>query len=95
MKLHYDSRVKEEYLRRYAVAKQRYDNATEDDRENGIVKKPIPVQMRAEIGKEFWDLETAEFREEIAQHAEDVHAQEVEEWEESKKVPKTPQQFHQ
>jgi hypothetical protein len=95
MKQYYASRVKEEYNRRYIVAKKLYDDATEEERESKAVKKPVPVQLRSEIGREFWDLETAEFRQEMTEKAEDAYLKEVEEWEEAKTVPKTPQQFHQ
>jgi hypothetical protein len=95
LKVHYHTRIKEEYTRRYAIAKKKYDEATEEERENKDVEKPIPLQMRNEIGREFWNLETDEFREAVAQDAEDAHTKEVEEWEELKVVPKTPQQFHQ
>jgi hypothetical protein len=93
--VHYQSRVREEYDRRYAVAKHQYDNATEEERESGQVKKPVAVQLRSEVGREFWNLETEEFRDSMAQDAAEEHAKEMEEWEELKLVPKTPQQFHQ
>jgi hypothetical protein len=95
MKTNYSSRIKEEYHRRFEVARKTFEEASEEDKESGVAKKPIAVQMRAEIGKEFWLLETEEFREKVAQDAEDAHAKEMEEWEETKLVPKTPQQFHQ
>jgi hypothetical protein len=95
LKLHYLSRVKSEYLRRYMIAKKSYEDATEEDLEAGLVKKPIPVQLRTEIGLEFWKLETEETRQQIAQEAEDTHLKALEAWEQSKQVPKTPLQFHQ
>jgi len=95
LKEYYALRIKDEYVRRYDIAKRQYDDATEEERESGGVKKPIAVQLRTEVAKEFWNLETAEFRAEVAQEAEDAHAKEVEDWEMSKTVPKTPQQFHQ
>jgi hypothetical protein len=95
LKLHYHSRVKGEYLRRYAIAKKEYDNATEEEQENKAVKKPIPVQLRTEVATEFWLLETEKFRASIANIAEETYVKEVEEWEELKMVPKTAQQFHQ
>jgi hypothetical protein len=95
LKVHYTSRIKEEYVRRYAIAKKQYDDATPEERESGAVKKPIAVQLRTEVGKEFWNLETEEFCGEMGQESEDLHLKEVEEWQMSKTVPKTPQQFHQ
>jgi len=94
-KLHYRTHIKEEYLRRYAAAKEAYNDATEDDLESGAVKKPIPLRFRNEVGKEFWLLESTKFWESIAQEAEDVHLKQMKEWEEAKIVPKTAQQFHQ
>jgi len=60
-KLHYRTRIKGEYLRRYAVAKKAYEDATEEDKESGDVKKIIPIVLRNAVGKEFWLLESAEF----------------------------------
>ena len=87
--------IKDEYDRRFIIAKTRYDAATDKERDEGVVKKPISVQIRTQVGKEFWDLETPKFREDIAQEAKVAHALEVTLWEESKVVPKTPRQFHQ
>jgi hypothetical protein len=94
-KLHYRTRIKDEYLRRYVVAKKAYDDATEEDLESGAVKKPIPLQFRIDAGREFWLLESTEFWEHIAQEAENAHLKQIAEWEETKKVPKTALQFHQ
>ena len=94
-KLYYSSRIKEEYLRRYAIAKKEYDNATEQDKASGVVNKPVPVRLRSEVGKEFWLLESDAFRAAVAQEAENNHTKEVEEWEDLKKVPRTAVQFHQ
>jgi hypothetical protein len=93
--LYYILRIKEEYLRRYVVAKRAWDDATQEDRDSRVIKKPIPVQLRTEVGKEFWVLETEEFREEMSKNAEDTHLKEMEEWEALKNVPKTALQFHQ
>jgi len=94
-KLYWKTRIKDEYLRRYAIARKEYDDATEDDKTSGIVKKPVPVQVRTEVGKTFWLLESDEFRAEVAQEAEDAHAKAMQEWEEVKQAPTTPVQFHQ
>jgi hypothetical protein len=94
-KFYYKSRVKAEYIRRFTIAKKEYKDASLEDKENGVVGKPIDVQIRTEITKEFWVLETDEFREQVAKDAEDDHAKQLEEWEQLKEVPKTAQQFHQ
>lgn len=77
------------------MAKDKYDNATEEERTREKMKKPAAFQMRLDISREFWLLESQEFRDIVAQDAEDAHAKEVKEWASSKIVPKTPQQFHQ
>lgn len=94
-KNYYKSHVKEEYIRRFTIAKNEYDDASLEDKENGTVMKPIDVQIRTEVTKEFWNLETDEFRQQVAQDTEDAHAKAFEEWEQLKEVPKTAQQFHQ
>ena len=93
--MYYSSRIKQEYIRRYAIAWKAYDDASEEDRKSGTVKKPFAVQLRAEVGKEFWLLETAELRAEVTQDNKDAHLKEIEEWEQSREVPQTAQQFHQ
>jgi hypothetical protein len=95
LKTYYHSHVKEEYDRRYKFAKNKYDNATEEERKRENIQKPVALTMRVEVSREFWLLESQEFRDTVAQDAEDAHAKEVEEWTASKTIPKTPQQFHQ
>lgn len=108
-KLHYKLCVKGEADRRFAIAKKNYDEyiiakadydkAIEDGdqvlEEPDVVQKPTAVQIRAAVGKEFWELESPDFRDEVAKDAEETHDREMAEWEEAKLVPKTPQQFHQ
>jgi len=94
-KTYYKSRIKSEYCRRFAIAKKEYEDATEEELQSGAVEKPVAVTYRTAVGKEFWQLETEEFRAEVAQIAEDAHAKGVEEWEAAKNVPKTAQEFHQ
>jgi hypothetical protein len=60
LKLYYISRIKDEYNRRYSLAKKQYDEATEVERTEQKLKKPVPVQIRTEIGREFWMLESLE-----------------------------------
>lgn len=57
--------------------------------------KPQAVKMRAEIGSEFWKLETDALREEVTSDAELIHAEEMSKWEEVRVALKTPLQFHQ
>jgi hypothetical protein len=95
MKEHYQSRVKEEFLRRFAAAKTEYEDATEEHKSNGEAKKPIPVAIRTETGMEFWLLESDEFRAQVALDAEEAYARETQAWQELKEVPKTAVQFHQ
>lgn len=91
----YNSRIKEEYNRRFAVAKKLFDEASEDNKLNGSAKKPMVVQIRTEVGREFWFLEMEEFQEQMVEEVEDIHTKEMEDWEAMKQVPKTAQQFHQ
>lgn len=77
------------------MVKNKYDNATKEEKENGSVKQPIPLQLVSEVGKDFWLLETEEFRKKVVQDAEDLHAKKVEEWEALKSAPNTPRDFHQ
>jgi hypothetical protein len=93
--LYWISRIKDEYLRRYVIARKEYNDATEDDKTSGIATKLVAVQVRTEVGMEFWLLESDEFRAEVAQEAKDAHAKAMEAWEEAKEVPKTAVQFHQ
>ena len=95
LKDYYQSRIRDEYHRHYAIAKKNFNDSTKEKRENGSMKKPAALQMRAKVGNKFWQLETEEFRKKVAQDAEDTHAKQVEEWEMSRATPKTPQQFHQ
>ena len=94
-KLYWKVRIKDEYLRWYTIARKEYDDTTKDDKMSGIVKKPVPVQVRTEVGKMFWLLESEDFRAEVAQEAENAHAKAMQEWEEVKQAPTTPVQFHQ
>jgi hypothetical protein len=87
--------VKAEYIQHFTITKKEYKDASLEDKENGVVGKPINVQIQTEITKEFWDLETDEFHEQVAKDAEDDHAKQLEEWEQLKEVLKMPQQFHQ
>jgi hypothetical protein len=93
-KSYWKSCIKNEYLSRYAIARKEYDDATDDEKTSGIVKKPIPVQIRTETGMELWLLESDECCAKITEEAENVHAKEMEEWTEAKETPVTAVQFH-
>lgn len=95
IKNYYPSRIKEEHDRRYALAKKKYEEATEEERESQGMEVPVRVAMMTAICTEFWRLETEEFRDKVAQWAEDKHQQDIAEWEALQRAPKTPQQFHQ
>ena len=62
----------------------------EEEKKNGCVKKPIALQLRSTVSKEFWLLETEEFRKKVTQDAEDMHTKQVAEWEALRVAPKTP-----
>jgi hypothetical protein len=77
------------------LAKDEFDVATEDERLAKKLKSPYAVALRTIVGKEFWRLETQEFRDEIAELANAQHAQNLKEWEVLQKTPKTALEFHQ
>jgi hypothetical protein len=89
-KMYYKSRMKDKYLRRFAVAMKEYEDALPEEKET--LNKPIPVQIRSEIVREFWNLETVEYRKQMAHDAEEAHSKAFEVWEQLKQVPKTAQQ---
>lgn len=87
--------MKEEYNRRYQLAQRLYNEATAEDQEAGVVSEPVALKVRTQVCKEFWDLESQEFRDQIAQQAEDAHAEGMAKWKANQEAPKTPQQYHQ
>jgi len=95
IKHYYPARVKEEHDRRYALAKKKYEDSTEEERESQGMEVPVRVAMMMEICAEFWKLESEEFRDEVSQSAEDEHQDNLKQWETLQNAPKTPQQFHQ
>jgi hypothetical protein len=94
-KLHYATRIKAEYTRRFRWAKEEYENATEEERlEKGLVA-PVAIALQSKVGREFWMLESKELHQELNELAEKEHTSDMEEWEASQQVSKTPQHFHQ
>lgn len=85
--------MREEYERRFRTKSLAWQALSEEARATG--KKPEPVKIRTDVAKEFWALETNEAQEEIEKEAEEEHNREVEAWEADRKLPMTPQQFHQ
>jgi hypothetical protein len=51
--------------------------------------------MMMAITAEFWNLESDDFRNEVAKLAEEVHQKELHKWELWQSASKTPQQFRQ
>jgi hypothetical protein len=94
MKMHYHSRVKNEYNRRFAAAANAYNSATKEQRELKIVPKPVALKIRNEVGMEIWEAESDEIHDAVIQAVEDVHAKDIEERENALLIPETPQQFH-
>jgi len=82
--------IKDEYLHWLAIACKEYDDATENDKTSRIVKKLVPIQVRTEVGKAFWLLESNKFWAEVAQEAKDTHTKVMQEWKEVKQGPTTP-----
>ena len=100
LKMYYEERIKDEYTRRFEAAREKYNKAAASAADEGgesefVLEPPSALKIRNEVGREFWDLEPDELREEVVQAAEDAHAKEVEEWEGLKLMAKTPQQYHQ
>jgi hypothetical protein len=99
LKMYYEERIKDEYTWRFEAATKKYNEATasaaDEDDESEFVPELSALKIRNEVGREFWDLEPDKLHEEVAQAAEDAHAKEVKEWEDSKLIAKTPQQYHQ
>jgi hypothetical protein len=56
-KLHYKTCVKAEYVRRFKLARDEYDTATEAERVANDLKKLVGVAIRSSVGREFWLLE--------------------------------------
>ena len=65
------------------------------EREERNLRTPVAISLRCEVGREFWQLESVEFRKQVAIDAEEKHAVAVKEWEVAQTKPKTPQEFHQ
>ena len=63
MKLYYSSHIKEEHEHRYLVAKQLYEDATEEEHE---AKNMEHVGMRTTVSMKFWNLESDDFHAEVA-----------------------------
>jgi hypothetical protein len=94
-KLHYGTRIKAEYTRRFRWANEEYENATEEERLEKGLTAPVAIALRCKVGREFWMLESEQFRQELSELSEKEHTSNMEAWEVSQKVAKTPQQFHQ
>lgn len=95
IKMYYHTRIKDEYNRRYALAKSSYDDATVEDKESGVVTMPVALQLRTNVCMEFWNLESQEFRDQMGEQAENEHLNDLAEWKERQEAPKTPQEYHQ
>jgi len=53
LKDYYQSRIRDEYHRHYAIAKKNFNDSTKEEKENGSMKKPVALQMRAK-GQQFY-----------------------------------------
>lgn len=92
MKLYYSSKMKAEYEQLFPLLIAEYEGASEEEQAN--LKKPMPVNVRAEIGMRFWLAESQAFRDEIEKRRDDEHAKEMEKWETTQRIPRTPQEYH-
>lgn len=93
-RLHYRARMKAEYDRRFAISYREWETATEPQRLQQELKRPVPVAFRTKVIREYWDAETEDFRASMEQESVNSHEEAMEEWEAAKSAPMTPQQFH-
>jgi hypothetical protein len=65
MLMYYNTRLKEEAERRLAIAERKFSQATEEERSEQGLKKPIPVAIRQETARVFWETESEVTKEEV------------------------------
>lgn len=95
VKKHYSEEMKVASDLRYLVAKQAYDNATEEVRALNEMKRPSSLAVMNAVGMRYWKLENPTFRRKVRDQASEAHRAAVAKWEESRVKPKTARQFHQ
>lgn len=86
--------MKAEYDRRFAISSREWEVATEPQRLEQMLKFPVPVAFRTKVIREYWEAETEDFRASMEQASVEDHEDAMEEWEQAKSAPMTPEQFH-
>jgi hypothetical protein len=95
MAMYYETRIKEEAERRVFMAERKFDQATEEERAEQDLKKPIPVAIRSHTTVEFWKTELEATKEAVKARIEELYDEELKAWRAKRIVPKTPQEYHQ
>ena len=95
MKIHYELRMKGEAERRLMMAQHEYEGTTEEERTERDLKLPVPLAIRLETARRFWETESAETKAAVRDEIEKEYEAEKEAWETKERVPKTPQEYHQ
>lgn len=94
LKLYYNTRVKQEYQRRYSEALAEYTALSKEDKTRQNISKPAAVKVRNKVGKEIWEAEPADVNESVVTAARERHEVQLEQWKKSQLPPSTPQEFH-
>lgn len=92
--MHYQSRVRPTFKPFFEALRRAHINGTEDQAENDV-KAPVEIAERTKMTHQFWEQETDEFRKQVQENADDEYTHAMATWEENKKIPISPQQYHQ
>lgn len=103
MKKHYQTHIKPIYEDRFAVVLREWDatmkewNAASDEEkgEQDAPLKPVAVALRNGVGREFFLLESLEYREELKKECEAAHLRQIDSWQINQNSATTPQEYHQ
>lgn len=93
-RMHYPSRVKPTFTPFFAALQKVYIDSIKSQADNDV-KPPVEIAERTKMAYQFWVQETDEFRKQIQENADDEYNHAMAAWEEDKKIPISPQQYHQ
>lgn len=93
-RMHYPSRIRPTFKPFFEALRRAYIDATEGQPDNDV-KAPIEIAERTKMTYQFWAQETDEFKKQIQDNADDEYIHAMAAWEEDKKIPVSPQQYHQ
>lgn len=93
MKMFYGDLMKDEGDRRVKHAEDVYEALplAAKTKKN----KPVPLEIRKTVAREFWETETEEVKAAVLAKADEYLDEDMEEWSKAKNAPKTPAQYHQ